>query len=481
MIDKSKLLLIAAVAMGLAGLAAAVMFPALISDSRYLAALVFLELMVASLWLYEEIFFPFLLIVFLWAGMFLPLKKEMLLARWVVLGIGAWAGVIIWFRGKHQQKFGIFHLIALFFAIAAVLSAWISSAPTAALLKALSLFLLFLYASFGARVAFDGREGQLVRFLVSASELLAFGSAIVYFIFRYEAYGNPNSLGAVMGVVVIPVLLWDVLTNQEKVLRSRRMIALVLAAALLYRSLARASFLAAAIAVVLICLVLRQRLFLARAAFVVVVALALAGVADAPFFDQFVNSISSDLLYKGKSGQPVYISRVKPWNEAIESLERHPWFGSGFGTSENALDSSADSVASNGVHREHGNSYLALAEYMGVAGLLPFGVLLIILGRKLTQVWLWVWRSGNFRHYSVPLISIITAGLIHAIFEDWLIAPGFYLCILFWSFAFAVIHFYPPPLSQPVGQVASYRPGGGWGMDPRFAPFPPRAGIQPFR
>jgi len=481
MTDNSKLLLIAAVVVGCATLAAAVMFPAMISNTRYLGALVFVELMIASLWLYKEVFFQLLLVVFLWAGMWLPLKQEMLLARWIVLGIGAWAGVIIWFKGKHAHKFGAFHLIALFFGLAALLSAIVSSAPRAALLKGLSLLMLFLYASFGVRVAFEGQEDRLMRMLVVASEYLAFGSAVVYFMLHFEVYGNPNALGALMGVVVIPFLLWDVLTNPEKTLRLRRTCALLLAFGLLYRSLSRASILAAFVAAVLICLVLRERIFLLRAAFVGVIGLAFVGVILPSSFEAFVSSVTADVLYKGKAGKGVYASRQKPWAEAMDSMERHPWFGSGFGTSENALDAAGDSVASNGVHREHGNSYLALAVYVGVAGLLPFAVLLILLFRKLGETWLWVWRSGNFRHYSVPLATVVTAGLIHAVFEDWLIAPGFYLCVIFWPFAFALIHISPTLLSQPVAQATASAVGGRMVGRPRFAPLPQRPGFERFR
>jgi len=33
---------------------------------------------------------------------------------------------------------------------------------------------------------------------------------------------------------------------------------------------------------------------------------------------------------------------------------------------------------------------------------------------------------------------VVTAGLIHAAFEDWLFAVGYYICVFFWTFAFAL-------------------------------------------
>ena len=34
---------------------------------------------------------------------------------------------------------------------------------------------------------------------------------------------------------------------------------------------------------------------------------------------------------------------------------------------------------------------------------------------------------------------VMVAGLLHAGFEDWLFAPGYYLCVFFWSMAFVFV------------------------------------------
>jgi len=52
------------------------------------------------------------------------------------------------------------------------------------------------------------------------------------------------------------------------------------------------------------------------------------------------------------------------------------------------------------------------------------------------KVFAWMKRTANPRHYSIPLAMAVLAGLVHAIFEDWLFAPGYYLCVYFWFLAF---------------------------------------------
>ena len=57
-------------------------------------------------------------------------------------------------------------------------------------------------------------------------------------------------------------------------------------------------------------------------------------------------------------------------------------------------------------------------------------------------------RTGNPAHPAVPLAMVMVAGLVHAGLEDWLFAPGYYLCVFFWSMAFVLVDQAP---SQAVG------------------------------
>jgi len=57
------------------------------------------------------------------------------------------------------------------------------------------------------------------------------------------------------------------------------------------------------------------------------------------------------------------------------------------------------------------------------------------------EVVLWVRRTGDASSAALPIALVVIAGLVHAAFEDWLFAVGYYLCVFFWSLAFALNDF----------------------------------------
>jgi hypothetical protein len=40
--------------------------------------------------------------------------------------------------------------------------------------------------------------------------------------------------------------------------------------------------------------------------------------------------------------------------------------------------------------------------------------------------------------------------MLHATFEDWMFAPGYYLCVFFWCMAFVLVDLAPSPASRAV-------------------------------
>jgi hypothetical protein len=54
---------------------------------------------------------------------------------------------------------------------------------------------------------------------------------------------------------------------------------------------------------------------------------------------------------------------------------------------------------------------------------------------------------------AIPLAMASLSGLIHAGFEDWLFAPGYHLCVFFWTMAFILSDYAPwaplPSFSRP--------------------------------
>jgi O-antigen ligase len=435
--------------------------PGYLSSAYSLGGLIFLQVLLAVVWKYEQRFFPFLVVVFLWAGMALPLSGLWTGGRWAVLAVGAFVGFALYMRSP-QPRFSSFHFVAMSSVLAALVSAAASSFPMLSFMKALSLLLLFLYASTGARLALSGREEKFFTRLLLFVEIVVYFSAIAYLLLRWPVYGNPNSMGAIMGVVAVPLLLWGVLTAEGKTRYRRMMFAFMLSVGLLFFSQARAGILAAVFTCCLTCVVLRRyRLLIQGAvAFVCAATLSLAllpseQVRDIPTRRED-SSLTEALLYKGHQDEGVLGSRLTPWDEAVAVIQTHPWFGSGFGTS---LTSGEEDISVGqystvtAATREHGNSYLAAMEGVGFLGVLPFFALVLMLILKVAGVFAWLRRTGNLRHYVVPVAMLLTAGLVHAAFEDWLFAVGYYLSVFFWALAFAFLDMLPSAVPAVV-----YRP-----------------------
>ena len=419
--------------------------PGYFANSTYLGAIIAIEVVLACLWRFETVFFPVTMYCFLAAATALPFAVESFTVRWLFLGVGALVGSVIWIKSNRTRHFGVFHLVALFSVLAALASASTSGTPATALLKVGSLFLLFLYASTGGRVALSGREGAFVHGLVLACETLVFVAAIFYFA-GHDLFGNPNNLGAFVGVVATPVLLWAALVAESRGERQRHYTALVLCGVLLYVSVCRAAIVADAIVTVALMLGLRRPRLLLKAAFVAAFLLETMAVANPAHMSELMDSLSGRFIFKVEAHRPqqgILGSRMTPWDETISAVIQHPWFGTGFGTSDlgseqsNLQQSSIYTVE--GTNREHGSSYLALVEYMGLLGILPFLLLLFLVMRAAARVYMWMRRTGSPYHYAIPFAMVTLAGLVHAVFEDWLFAVGSYLCLFFWVLAFLLV------------------------------------------
>jgi hypothetical protein len=95
---------------------------------------------------------------------------------------------------------------------------------------------------------------------------------------------------------------------------------------------------------------------------------------------------------------------------------------------------------------------------VGVLGVLPFIALLFVTARNVWKVCAWMKRTGNPRHYSIPLAMVVLSGLFHAGFEDWLFAVGSYPCPFFWVFAFLLADLVPGTVAVPLARVVSRVP-----------------------
>jgi len=450
--------LAAVMILGCAGvLTVALLRPYYFSDPRLLGSLIFLQLTAAILWRYQQRFFLFLILIFLWAGTPLPMHDVWTVGRWFVLGVGAATGVVLWTRIPHRPFAGL-HLAAAGCVLAALASALVSAYPEVAFLKAASLFLLFLFGAAGARLAIAGREGKFFSGLLLGCELLVYGTALLYFVAHIEAFGNRNSLGVAMGVVAFPILLWGLMISAQPGVRRRRMFALLLCLLLLFASYERAGIVAALVSFTIVCISLRRyRLLiegLAVALAIAVLASAIAPPRNASVSDD--GSLTSRFVYKGKREDGVFASRRTVWDQTLSSLEVHPWFGTGFGTSstfDEKTEISDKFSSADQVNREHGNSYLEIAEWVGLLGVTPFLLLLGLIVTHVCRVLWWMRQTGSPFSYAVPLAIFLIGGLAHAGFEDWLFAVGYHTCVLFWSFAFVLPDLLPNRVNRQFAPV----------------------------
>jgi len=454
--QSSKALIAVSVVVCLITFCIALLQPTYLGDYFYLGAMVFVEVMLVALWRYAKRFFPLLIAVFLWAGVPVPLSEMWTSRRWFVLAIAAVAGFAIYIRDR-RHDFSTIHLTALICVLSAVTSALVSSFPQTAVLKALSLFLLFTYAATGARLAVAGREGKFFNGLLMGCECLVWIATISYFVFRHALFGNPNSLGAIVGVAVLPLLLWGIFVSQQTSLYRRRSFSFFLAVLLLFASYSRASILAGAVACAVLCICLgRYRVLFKGAATGLLAAILIAGLS--PLRSEQSGSLLQ-FVYKGEQAGGIMASRNSVWDRTILSIRQRPWFGTGFGTVATDYDTAGTTstgFASGEAAREHGNSYLAILEWVGLLGVVPFYALVLTLAIRTSQVFFWLKRTKDPFSPAVPIAAVMVAGLIHAGFEDWMFAVGYYLCVFFWSLAFVLIDVLPTAVSKFAFPSATY-------------------------
>ena len=433
--------------------------PGYFSNQQYIGAFVFLQVLVAAIWKFRRWFSVLLAVCFVMAGVGLPPASAWVVARWVVLAVGAVVGFIIFVRDR-RYHFGAFHLLALFCVLAAFVSAIVSYFPSVTFLKALSLLLLFLYSCSGGRMAILGRERDFFRGLLLGCEITVGLTAACYFVLHVAPWGNPNSLGLVMGTAMAPLLLWGMLTSETRPIRWRRGFFLTVALALLVYSNARAAIIACTLASVALCMALHQWKLMVQGLAAVLVIVAAFAILDSATLVEFTSSSTEALLYKGKRQGGLLGSRDSPWRETMDVIQQHPWLGSGFGTSPSGTENMKVQITSSTTEtaREHGSSYLAILEWVGLAGVAPFYALILFLLITVVRVFAWIRRTADPFHPAVPLAALVLAGLIHAAFEDWLLAVGYYQCVFYWPLAFALIDFAPKSQTATAAAPARVQP-----------------------
>jgi O-antigen ligase len=419
--------------------------PGYFTAQSYAEWLLLLEFLVFAIWMYRPVFFPTVLATFLFAGIDVPFQGVWNAGRWAFLGLGALVGWTLILKDR-RFKFGLFHGIAFLAILGALVSCMESRHAGLSGLKVLSLLLLFVYTATGARLAVAGRESQFFSGLLVGLEVFVVFLGLSY-LWGGKVMGSPNSLGAVAGVVTTPILFWAMLVSECRAEYYQRLAFFAFSWYLTFISHARAGMLAAFCSCALLCIALRKYRLLIQGLGIVLIIGAAAAILQPDALSNRVSELTSTVIFKnGNADKGILASRENPWHDAIETIRTHFWFGTGFGTSDTGQDLTASLAKFSTVSvvsAEHGSSYLAITSWVGILGVIPFALLLCLLLIKTVQTVIWMRRTGKAFHPAVPLAIVIVAGLLHAGFEDWLFAPGYYLCVLFWSFGFMLVDYVP--------------------------------------
>jgi len=153
--------------------------------------------------------------------------------------------------------------------------------------------------------------------------------------------------------------------------------------------------------------------------------------------DRFQSASDTFLYKKGEHGN-FMDSRQKPWERSLRTFREHPWLGLGFGVADNSGDWHATYVTQGRLTRERGSSYLTILETTGAVGTLFFVLLFLAVIREIWRVFAWLRRTGKVNQAAVVAASILLGGLVNAFFEDWLLAVGYYMSVIFWVLALSL-------------------------------------------
>jgi O-antigen ligase len=403
---------------------------------------------------YETHFWTIMIGIFFWAGSSLPLSGGMNLFRWVVLGLGAFLAIASYARRSNRIPFNYLHLLGLFTVIAVFSSALVSVNPVMTVLKSMSLAALFIYASIGARILWSRNPEPFVRKMVLMAESLVYFSALCS-VASFDVWGNPNSLGLIMGCLCWPVLLWRLILPASRQGSARRFIPLLLCGALLVQSVSRASIVAAFLASIFLLVGARRyRTLLMGVSLFAAILLNMFLMVPERF-----QAASDALLYKkGEHGQ-LMDSRQKPWEKSLHNFREHPWLGLGFGAADNSGDWRFAYATRGQQTRERGSSYLTMLETTGVIGTLFFALLLLALVREIWRIFSWLRRTEKVNQPAVVAAAIILAGLVNAVFEDWMLAVGYYMSVIFWVLALSLTDWMACPVWPEAEPVVEKRVG----------------------
>lgn len=398
-----------------------------------LAGILGLAVVAVTLVAYRKWALTIVVITFLWAGMNLPLSGYFQMARWGVLFLMSGRGLFFLLQGRPRLSFGLPHACAFLQSIAILLSSTYSVNPQVTLLKGVSISALILYAMVGARTANLGSADALQARIVALVEKIVLFCLVCYAA-GYSVAGNINSLGALVGVIAWPFLATEMLSKGLKGARRRTKLGAAAALGLLLFSRARASYLAAGVSTAFLLACRRSEgkgmaVSASAAAIVLFMVLAMPHQWQS-LMDQHFYKVGLE-MERDAGG-----SRRDYWQESMELIAERPLLGYGYGVSVGYYDEEPSWFATGNADRERGSSILAVLEGVGFLGSAPFWALLIVLAGRMRRVIARARARRGVLGLPEAMGAYVLGALVHSIFEGWIFAAGFYLCVFFWVVVF---------------------------------------------
>src|SRR5207237_2613605 len=139
-----------------------------------------------------------------------------------------------------------------------------------------------------------------------------------------------------------------------------------------YFSVTRAAMLAATLSSLALLFSLRRHKLIVQGLVSAVCVIAVTAIVAPRHFDDMKSSFVEGVIYKGHEREGLLGSRLPPWQEAIQTIEDNPYFGSGFGTSisgDKPFGEGGSFRSTATTNREHGSSYLTITEWVGILGI----------------------------------------------------------------------------------------------------------------
>jgi hypothetical protein len=338
-------------------------------------------------------------------------------------------------------------LIALYSMVTSIASYY----PTVSLLKSISLlllagFLLFMPPVIQRFYPHIGIKKYILRMFLYLAIAIVLSNGIYYLIRPFSTIGfhssgsllggrfrgwfvTPNGIGALYGIFFLPILGFEVGKHRTGVAKIGLIFVFLLATIQLLVSQSRAGILAGITS--LLVLILGPKKWASR--------IMILGMLGLLIFSIYLFSPHDNLIlrfiYRNEL-ELIGSGRLPVWIATWKRFLARPLFGSGLGVADTGSVVDRLVFATGGYSIEKGNSYLAALEELGLVGVT------VLITTILVPVLRACWRELNLKQVSssqdksnLVIVAIVTAGLVNATFEAWLLSAGGILGFSYWIIA----------------------------------------------